>query len=63
MSETVYLLTVLYFFFVVEKVEGKCIVAFINNAFDLDLTHWHNTYIKYRDSFLDALNFKAFSIA
>jgi hypothetical protein len=63
MSETIYVLTVLYFVFVVEKVEGNCIVAFINDVFGLDLSKWHNIYVGYRDSMLNAISFKALGFA
>jgi len=45
MSEAIYILTVIFFIYVVEVVLGEEIVALIRNVFRIDL---HRPHLKYR---------------
>jgi hypothetical protein len=63
MSETIYVLTVIYFAFVVEEAEGDSIVAFIKDVLHIDLSKSHNVYIGLRDKFYDLIRFKTMLVA
>ena len=49
MSKIIYILTVLFFAYVVDEVEGDRIVAFIKDVFKKDLSQWHKKYRNLRD--------------
>ena len=52
MSEIIYVLTVVYFFYVVEEVEGDNIATFINNVFKIDISRMRSFYINTRNHVL-----------
>lgn len=58
MSESIYILTVLYFFFVADDYAGEQFISFMKKSFNLDLQHLHNSYRSLRDSILSSFNLK-----
>lgn len=48
MSETIYLLTVLYFIFVVEEAEGDQVAAFLKSVFKIDVNGVRSVYANLR---------------
>jgi hypothetical protein len=63
MSETIYVLTVIYFAYVIEETEGECIVAFIKDVLHVDLSKLHNVYIGLRNKIGNLIRFKTMRVA
>lgn len=63
MSETIYVLTVIYCIYVIDEVEGERILAFIKDVLRIELSQLHNTYRNLRDSILNSIGFKTVSFA
>lgn len=58
MSETIYVLTILYCVYVVDEAEGEKIVAFGKDVLHIDVTKAHKTYRNCRDSLLNSITSK-----
>lgn len=58
MSEFIYVLTVIYFIFVVNEVEGDNITAFCRRVFAIDLSPIQKAYASLRERFLESINIK-----
>ena len=52
MSEAVYILTVIFFIYVIEVALGEEIVAFVRNVFHIDLHRPHLRYKDFRDGMI-----------
>ena len=63
MSETIYVLTVIYFAYAIEEAEGECIVAFIKDVLHVDLSKLHNVYIGLRNKIGNLIRFKTMRVA
>ena len=63
MSETIYVLTILYCAYVLDEVEGDRFVAFSKDVLHIDLSQVHKTYRNLRDSLLNSINFRSVSVA
>ncbi len=63
MSETIYVLTVIYCIYVIDEVEGERILALIKDVLRIELSHLHKTYRNLRDSILNSIGFKTVSFA
>jgi hypothetical protein len=61
MSEIIYVLTVIYFVYVIEEVEGDRIVAFIKDVLRVDLTQLHKAYTNLRGSVFSLIRLKTVS--
>ena len=63
MSETIYVLTVIYCIYVIDEVEGERILAFIKDVLRIELSQLHKTYRNLRDSIINSIGFKKVSFA
>ena len=63
MSEIIYILTVIYFGFVVNEVEGERIKAFIQDVLHVDLSRLHSAYTNLRDRLINSINTKKVNLA
>ena len=63
MSELIYVLTVIYFVFVIESVEGDQIVAFMKRFLHIDLSQFRSAYTSLRDRFFNSMNLQPVSPA
>ena len=63
MSETIYVLTILYCAYVLDEVEGDRLVASIKDVLHFDLSKVHKTYRNIRDSLFNSINSKSASVA
>ncbi len=61
MSETIYVLTLLYCVYVVDEAEGDKIVKFGKDVLHIDATKTHKTYRSIRDGVLNSINSKSVS--
>ncbi len=59
MSEIIYVLTVIYFAYVLEEVEGERIVAFFKDVLNLDLSAFHKVYVDFRSRCSSFIRFKS----
>lgn len=62
MSEIIYVLTVIYFVYVIEEVEGDRIVACVNDVLNIDLSRVRQVYINLRVSLFRLIRLKKASL-
>lgn len=63
MSEIIYILTVIYFAYVLEEVEGDRLVILIKRVFHLDLSELHKAYTSFRGGLFSFIQLKTVSFA
>ena len=56
MTETIYILTILYAIYVIDDVEGSRIVVLIRDTTNVDLVKLHQKYRHYRDNITNVIS-------